>query len=60
MDMGYLRNEHFTKACQPVNPLKPLASFLREQIRIEPWDTTSLRQLTMEERDVPVASSTPH
>lgn len=50
MDMDYLRNEHFAKAYNPVKNLKPLAGYMYEQIRIEPWDTTSLRKLTMEEK----------
>lgn len=51
MDMDYLRNEHFAKAYNPVENLKPLAGFIYEQVRVEPWDTTSLRKLVMEEKD---------
>ncbi len=50
MDMNYLRDEHFANAYQPVDKLKPWAGVIYEQIRIEPWDTTSLRKLTIEEK----------
>ncbi len=50
MDMDYLRNEHFPKAYKPVKELNPLAGYIFEQIRIEPRDTTTLRNRVMAEQ----------
>lgn len=41
--MDYLRDVHFKVAYKPVEQLNPLAIYTFEKIRVEPWDTTSLR-----------------
>lgn len=43
MSMDYLREVHFKAAYQPVDKLNPLYAHVFEKIRVEPWDTTSLR-----------------
>jgi hypothetical protein len=52
MDMDYLRDEHFPKAHKPVEQLNWLAQRIYEKIRMDPWDTTSLRQEVLGEFDV--------
>lgn len=47
MAMDYLRETHFPMAYQPVAELDPLAKFIYEKIRIEPWETTVLRKEVM-------------
>jgi len=48
MTVDYLDTVHFKKAYKPVHTLNPLAQLIFEKIRIEPWDTTSLRKEVME------------
>ncbi|MEX0321157.1 MAG: hypothetical protein AB3N63_03300 [Puniceicoccaceae bacterium] len=49
MAMQHLRQVHFPEAYKDVTKLNPLAQFIHEKIRIEPWDTTHLRNLVVEE-----------
>lgn len=49
MTMEYLREVHFPKAYKSVRELNLLAQFIHEKIRIEPWDTTSLRNAVVDE-----------
>ncbi len=44
MSMRYLREVHYAGAHRPVEELRPLEQFIYEKIRIEPWETTSLRK----------------
>ncbi len=43
MAMDYLREVHFKSAYKPIDKLNPLCAHIFEKIRVEPWDTTSLR-----------------
>ena len=47
MTLKYLRETHFPLVYQPVAQLKPLARFLYDHIRQEPYETGPLRQLAM-------------
>ena len=51
MEMTYLRDEHFPKAYQPVESLSRLAQLTYEQIRLEPGETGTLRNLVVSEYD---------
>ena len=52
MTLDHLREMHFATAYQPVEKLKPLARYLYDHIRQEPYETGPLRQLAMAERGV--------
>jgi hypothetical protein len=52
MDMDYLRDEHFPEAYKPVEQLNWLAQFIYEKIRMDLWDTTSLRKQAIGECDL--------
>jgi hypothetical protein len=49
MSMDYLRDVHFKSAYKPVDQLNPLAIGTFEKVRVEPWDTTSLRNEMIQE-----------
>jgi hypothetical protein len=49
MAMDYLRDVHFKAAYQPIEKLNPLCACIFEKIRVEPWDTTSLRNEMIQE-----------
>ncbi|MEO0407552.1 MAG: hypothetical protein AAF289_09400 [Cyanobacteria bacterium P01_A01_bin.135] len=49
MSMDYLRGVHFKSAYRPVDELTPLSAYIFEKIRIEPQDTTRLRNETTQE-----------
>jgi hypothetical protein len=49
MSMEYLREVHFKSAYKPVDQLAPLAAQIFEKVRVEPWDTTSLRNEMIQE-----------
>ncbi len=49
MSMSHLREVHFPEAYKCVKDLNLLAQFIHEKIRIEPWDTTNLRKVVVEE-----------
>ncbi|MEO0355250.1 MAG: hypothetical protein AAF268_10540 [Cyanobacteria bacterium P01_A01_bin.3] len=49
MSMDYLRNVHFQSAYKAIDNLNPLAVSIFEKIRVEPWDTTSLRNEIVQE-----------
>lgn len=44
MTVDYLRHTHFPAAYKPVSTLNPLAGYVFEMIRNEPWETTALRR----------------
>ena len=48
MTMNYLRDFHFGWSYRSIDKLNPLAAFIFEKIRIEPWETTDLRKETIE------------
>lgn len=48
MTMAYLRDFHFASAYKCVDDLNLLAAHIFERIRVEPWETTSLRQEMLE------------
>jgi hypothetical protein len=47
MAMDHLRETHFPAAYKPVDRLNPVAALIHEKVRLEPWDTTSLRREVM-------------
>ena len=49
MLMDYLQDVHFQSAYKPVDKLNPLSAQIFEKIRVEPWDTTSLRNEMIQE-----------
>ena len=49
MEMTYLRDKHFPKVYQPVESLSRLAQVTYEQVRLEPGETGSLRNLVLSE-----------
>jgi hypothetical protein len=49
MEMGYLARDHFPKAHKDIQTLNHLARHIYSIVAAEPWDTTSLRKVTMEE-----------
>jgi hypothetical protein len=49
MDLDYVRNVHFPKAYVDVNKQDALSQFVFERILEEPWDTTSLRNVVIQE-----------
>lgn len=49
MDMDYMAGSHFTQAYKPVRDLNGLAQFIYEKVVPEPWDTTALRKVVIEE-----------
>lgn len=49
MSMDYLRDVHFQSAYKPVDQLNLLAIQTFDKIRVEPWDTTSLRNEMIQE-----------
>jgi len=49
MTMDYLRDSHFASAYKSVDGLKPLSAYIFEKIRVEPWETTPLRNEMIEE-----------
>jgi hypothetical protein len=49
MSMDYLRDVHFQAAYKPVDQLNPLCIHIFEKVRVEPWDTTSLRNQMIQE-----------
>lgn len=49
MDMEHLREVHFPENYVPVEKLKPLSQTVFEYIEQEPYDTTELRNLVVEE-----------
>jgi hypothetical protein len=50
MTMNYLRDFQFGWSYRSVDELNPLAAFIFEKIRIEPWETTDLRKEAIEKR----------
>jgi hypothetical protein len=50
MTMEHLRDVHFRSSHKWVEELSPLSVFVYEKIRIEPWETTSLRKEVMQEQ----------
>jgi len=52
MTLAHLRETHFPAAYQPVAELKPLARYLYDYIRQEPYPTGPLRKLAIAERGV--------
>ena len=49
MDMGYLRQTHFKQAYRPAEQLSPLAQFLYDKVRLEPWETAELRRFALDD-----------
>ncbi len=49
MDMDYLADTHFPQAYKPVRTLNRLAQFIYDAVSQEPWETTTLRNLVVEE-----------
>lgn len=49
MTMDYLRDVHFESSYRNIDELPSLAGIIFEKIRVEPWDTTSLRKEIIEE-----------
>lgn len=48
MTMDYLRDFHFASCHRSIAQLNPLAAYIFEKIRNEPWETTALRDEVME------------
>ena len=48
MTMNYLRDFRFGWSHRSIDELNPLAGFIFEKIRIEPWETTDLRKEAIE------------
>ena len=49
MDMKYMAEVHFPQAYQPVDTLNHLARYIHDKVSEEPWDTTTLRRIAIEE-----------
>jgi hypothetical protein len=49
MDMDYMTETHFPQAYTPVRKLNRLAQQINGLIEEQPWDTTALRRMAMEE-----------
>jgi hypothetical protein len=49
MDMDYMADTHFPAAYKDVGSLNPLAQRINEMVSAEPWTTTALRNVVMEE-----------
>jgi hypothetical protein len=49
MDLEYVRSVHFPKAYVDVTKQDALTQFVFERIMEEPWDTTSLRKMVIQE-----------
>jgi len=49
MEMDYMARDHFPKAYKDIQTLNHLAQNIYSNVVTEPWDTTSLRKVTMEE-----------
>ncbi|MFD2533332.1 AlkZ-related protein [Gracilimonas halophila] len=51
MDMDYLASDHFPRAYKNIQTQDSLAQHIYSKVVLEPWDTTSLRKVIMEEVD---------
>ena len=49
MDMDYMVDTHFPQAYKHVRSLNRLAQYISDKISAEPWDTTTLRKIAMQE-----------
>jgi hypothetical protein len=49
MSMDYLRNVYFESSYKSIDKLNPLAGYVFEMIRNEPWETTSLRNVVTQD-----------
>jgi hypothetical protein len=49
MDMEYMADTHFPQAYKPVRTLNRLAQRIHALIEEQPWDTTTLRRMAVEE-----------
>jgi hypothetical protein len=49
MDMEYMTETHFPQAYKPVRKLNRLAQQINDFIEEQPWDTTTLRTMVMQE-----------
>jgi hypothetical protein len=49
MDMAYMAETHFPQAYEPLRSLGTLAQQVHGLIEEQPWDTTTLRRVAMEE-----------
>ncbi len=49
MTTEYLRDFHFASSYRCIEELNPLAAYIFEKIRNEPWETTQLRKEVIEE-----------
>lgn len=49
MSVDYLREVHFPAAYRPIAQLKPLAWFIFDMVRAEPWETGDLRRAVIED-----------
>lgn len=49
MDMEYMSSTHFPQAYKPVHTLGRLAQQINALIEEQPWDTTTLRRMAVEE-----------
>ena len=49
MTIEYLQTIHFPEAHRDLETLNPLCAQIYEKIRVEPWETTALRRIVMEE-----------
>ncbi|MAO64624.1 MAG: hypothetical protein CL666_06465 [Balneola sp.] len=49
MDMDYMANDHFPRAYKDIQTQDSLAQHIYSKVVTEPWDTTSLRKVTMQE-----------
>lgn len=49
MTMDYLRDIHFGSAYRSIDDLHPLSARIFEMIRVEPWETASLRNEVIDE-----------
>ena len=49
MDMDYLASDHFPQAYKDIQTQNILAQTIYSNIVVEPWDTSTLRKVTMQE-----------
>lgn len=49
MDIEYMASDHFPKAYKDIQTQNSLAQHIYSKIVLEPWDTTSLRKVTIQE-----------
>jgi len=49
MEMDFMVHDHFPKAYKNIQKMDSLMQFIYSKIIVEPWDTTTLRKVTIQE-----------